>query len=126
VSCLGHSNERVSQAIKDQVDQIAFAHTGFFTSEPAEALADLLIAHAPGDLDRVYFVSGGSEAVESAIKLARQYHVERGDPQRRHLIARRQSYHGNTLGALSAGGNAWRRQQFAPILVDMTHTQSVG
>jgi adenosylmethionine-8-amino-7-oxononanoate aminotransferase len=121
VSCLGHSNERVSQAIKDQVDQIAFAHTGFFTSEPAEALADLLIAHAPGDLDRVYFVSGGSEAVESAIKLARQYHVERGDPQRRHLIARRQSYHGNTLGALSAGGNAWRRQQFAPILVDMTH-----
>ncbi|MCT4556145.1 MAG: aspartate aminotransferase family protein [Pelagimonas sp.] len=121
VSCLGHSNERVSQAIKDQVDQIAFAHTGFFTSEPAEALADLLIAHAPGDLDRVYFVSGGSEAVESAIKLARQYHVERGEPQRRHLIARRQSYHGNTLGALSAGGNAWRRQQFAPILVDMTH-----
>lgn len=121
VSCLGHSNERVRQAIKDQVDKLAFAHTGFLTSEPAEALADLLIEHAPGDLDRVYFVSGGSEAVESAIKLARQFHLENGEPARRHLIARRQSYHGNTLGALSAGGNAWRRQQFAPLLVEMSH-----
>ena len=121
VSCLGHSNQRVRDAIKAQVDKLAFAHTGFLTSEPAEALADLLIANAPGDLDRVYFVSGGSEAVESAIKLARQYHVERGEPQRRHLIARRQSYHGNTIGALSAGGNAWRRQQFAPLLVEMSH-----
>ncbi|MBT9386999.1 aspartate aminotransferase family protein [Pseudooceanicola sp. CBS1P-1] len=121
VSCLGHSNQRVRDAIKAQVDQLAFAHTGFFTSEPAEALADLLIANAPGDLDRVYFVSGGSEAVESAIKLARQYHVERGDTGRRHLIARRQSYHGNTIGALSAGGNALRRAQFAPLLVEMSH-----
>ena len=121
VSCLGHSNARVTQAIKDQVDQLAFAHTGFFTSDPAEQLADLLIANAPGDLDRVYFVSGGSEAVESAIKLARQYFTERGEPQRRHLIARRQSYHGNTIGALSAGGNAWRRQQFAPLLIDVSH-----
>ena len=121
VSCLGHSNERVKQAIKDQVDQLAFAHTGFFTSDPAEELADLLIANAPGDLDRVYFVSGGSEAVEAAIKLARQYHLENGEPERRHLVARRQSYHGNTLGALSAGGNAWRRAQFAPILVEMSH-----
>lgn len=121
VSCLGHSNARVTAAIKEQVDKLAFAHSGFLTSEPAEALADLLIAHAPGDLDRVYFVSGGSEAVESAIKLARQYHLENGEPERRHLIARRQSYHGNTLGALSAGGNAWRRQQFAPLLVEMSH-----
>ena len=121
VSCLGHSNIRVREAVKAQVDQLAFAHTGFFTSEPAERLADLLISQAPGDLDRVYFVSGGSEAVESAIKLARQYHVERGQPQRRHLIARRQSYHGNTIGALSAGGNAWRRQQFGPLLVEMSH-----
>lgn len=121
VSCLGHSNARVREAIKAQVDQLAFAHTGFFTSDPAEKLADLLIANAPGDLDRVYFVSGGSEAVESAIKLGRQYHVENGEPQRRHLIARRQSYHGNTIGALSAGGNAWRRQQFGPLLVEMSH-----
>ncbi len=121
VSCLGHSNDRVRQAIKDQVDQLAFAHTGFFTSDPAEQLADLLIANAPGDLDRVYLVSGGSEATESAIKLARQYFTERGEPQRRHLIARRQSYHGNTLGALSAGGNAWRRAQFAPLLIEVSH-----
>jgi len=121
VSCLGHSNARVTAAIKAQADKLAFAHTGFFTSEPAEALADLLIANAPGNLDRAYFVSGGSEAVEAAIKLARQYHLERGEPQRRHLIARRQSYHGNTLGALSAGGNALRRAQFAPILIEMHH-----
>lgn len=121
VSCLGHSNARVREAIKRQVDQLAFAHTGFFTSDPAEALADLLIAHAPEGIDRVYFVSGGSEATEAAIKLARQYFVEKGEPQRRHLIARRQSYHGNTLGALAAGGNAWRRQQFAPLLIDVSH-----
>lgn len=121
VSCLGHSNERVREAIKTQVDKLAFAHTGFFTSEPAEKLADLLIEHAPGTLERVYFVSGGSEAVESAIKLARQYFVERGEPQRKHLIARRQSYHGNTLGALAVGGNGWRREQFSPLLVEVSH-----
>lgn len=121
VSCLGHSNERVKQAIRDQVDALAYAHTGFFTTDPAEELAEMLATHAPGDLDRVYFVSGGSEAVEAAIKLARQYHIENGQPERRHLIARRQSYHGNTLGALAAGGNAWRRQQFAPLLIDVHH-----
>ncbi|QFT72725.1 MULTISPECIES: aspartate aminotransferase family protein [unclassified Ruegeria] len=121
VSCLGHSNPAVIRAVQQQVEQIAFAHTGFMTSEPAEALADLLIHHAPGDLDRVYFVSGGSEATEAAIKLARQYFLEIGQPERRHVIARKQSYHGNTLGALSAGGNAWRRAQFAPMLIEMTH-----
>ncbi len=121
VSCLGHSNAAVVKAVQDQVAQIAFAHTGFMTSEPAEALADLLIEHAPGDLDRVYFVSGGSEATEAAIKLARQYYLETGQPERRQVIARRQSYHGNTLGALSAGGNEWRRAQFAPMLIEMTH-----
>ncbi|MEW2916954.1 aspartate aminotransferase family protein [Ruegeria sp. ANG10] len=121
VSCLGHSNPTVIRAVQEQVQQIAFAHTGFMTSKPAEALADLLVEHAPGDLDRVYFVSGGSEATEAAIKLARQYYLEIGQPERRHVIARRQSYHGNTLGALSAGGNAWRRAQFAPMLIEMTH-----
>ncbi|WP_170409664.1 aspartate aminotransferase family protein [Ruegeria arenilitoris] len=121
VSCLGHSNPSVIGAVQEQVEQIAFAHTGFMTSEPAETLADLLVEHAPGDLDQVYFVSGGSEATEAAIKLARQYYLEIGQPERRHVIARRQSYHGNTLGALSAGGNAWRRAQFAPMLIEMTH-----
>ena len=121
VSCLGHGDAQVIQAIKDQLDRIAFAHTGFFTSEPAEALADLLIANAPAGLDRVYLVSGGSEATEAAIKLARQYWVEKGQPQRGRLIARKQSYHGNTIGALSAGGNEWRRSQFGPLLLDVSH-----
>jgi adenosylmethionine-8-amino-7-oxononanoate aminotransferase len=121
VSCLGHGDPEIIAAVQEQVGKLAFAHTGFFTSEPAEALADLLIAQAPGDLERVYFVSGGSEAVESALKLARQYFVEIGQPQRRHIIARRQSYHGNTLGALATGGNEWRRRQFAPLLVDVSH-----
>ncbi|MCH2095280.1 MAG: aspartate aminotransferase family protein [Rhodobacteraceae bacterium] len=121
VSCLGHGDPDVIAAVRDQAEALAFAHTGFFTSEPAEALAQLLIAHAPGDLDRVYLVSGGSEATEAAVKLARQYFVETGRPERRHLIARRQSYHGNTLGALAAGGNAWRRAQFDPLLIDVSH-----
>ncbi len=121
VSCLGHGDAEVIGAIKAQLDRVAFAHTGFFTSEPAEALADLLIEHAPAGLDRVYLVSGGSEATEAAIKLARQYFVEKGEPGRGRIIARRQSYHGNTLGALAAGGNEWRRAQFGPLLIDVSH-----
>ena len=121
VSCLGHSNERVKQAISDQLLNLDFAHTGFFTSEPAEALADLLIENAPEGIDRVYLVSGGSEAVEAAIKLARQYYLEKGEPKRNKIIARRQSYHGNTLGALASGGNEWRRAQFAPLLIEVSH-----
>jgi adenosylmethionine-8-amino-7-oxononanoate aminotransferase len=121
VSCLGHGDREVIAAVKAQLDRLAFAHTGFFSSEPAEALADLLIAHAPGDLARVYLVSGGSEAMEAAIKLARQVWIERGEPNRTRLIARRQSYHGNTLGALAAGGAAWRRAQFAPLLIEVSH-----
>ena len=121
VSCLGHSDRTVVDAIKAQLDKVAFAHTGFFTSEPAEALADLLIENAPKGLDRVYLLSGGSEATEAAIKLARQYWVEKGETKRGRLIARKQSYHGNTLGALAAGGNEWRRGQFAPLLIDVSH-----
>ncbi|CUH64116.1 Adenosylmethionine-8-amino-7-oxononanoate aminotransferase [Thalassovita gelatinovora] len=121
VSCLGHGDAGVTAAIKDQLDRLAFAHTSFFTSEPAEALAELLIQHAPGDLSRVYFVSGGSEAVEAALKLARQYYVEIDQPERSRIIARRQSYHGNTLGALATGGNEWRRAQFGPLLLDVSH-----
>jgi len=121
VSCLGHSNAAVIDAIKAQLDRIPFAHTGFFTSEPAEELADLLVERAPEGIGRVYFVSGGSEATEAALKLARQVHLERGEGERRHIIARWQSYHGNTLGALSAGGNRWRRAQFEPLLVGAMH-----
>jgi adenosylmethionine-8-amino-7-oxononanoate aminotransferase len=121
VSCLGHGHPAVIAALHEQLDQLAYAHTGFFTSEVAEALADLLIEHAPQGLSHVYLVSGGSEAVEAALKMARQYFVEKGEPQRRHIIARRQSYHGNTLGALAAGGNEWRRAQFKPLLIETHH-----
>lgn len=121
VSSLGHSHAGVRAALHRQIDKVAYAHTSFFTSEPAEQLADRLVARAPGNLTQVYFVSGGSEAMEAALKMARQYFVERGEPQRKHFIARRQSYHGNTLGALAVGGNAWRRAQFAPLLIDVEH-----
>jgi adenosylmethionine-8-amino-7-oxononanoate aminotransferase len=121
VSCLGHSDQKVINAIKAQLDKVAFAHTGFLSSHPAEQLADALTGHAPGALDRVYLLSGGSEAVEAALKLARQYFIERGEPGRRHIIARRQSYHGNTLGALATGGNQWRRAPFAPLMIETTH-----
>ncbi|MEX1073546.1 MAG: aspartate aminotransferase family protein [Burkholderiales bacterium] len=121
VSCLGHSDAAVVRAIQEQLGRLAFAHTSFFTNEPMEALADALVARAPAPLQKVYFVSGGSEAMEAALKLARQYFVEKGEPLRRHVIGRRQSYHGNTLGALAVGGNQWRRRQFEPLLVDVTH-----
>ena len=124
VSCLGHGDSHVTDAIKAQLDKVAFAHTGFFTSEPAERLADKLVELAPNGLDRVYFVSGGSEAMESALKLARQYFTEIGQPQRTKVIARKQSYHGNTLGALATGGNEWRRAPFAPLLMEVSHVSA--
>jgi len=121
VSCLGHSDQAVVRAIHEQLARLPFAHTSFFSNEPMEALADALVARAPAPLEKVYFVSGGSEAVEAALKLARQFFVEKGEPQRRHVIGRRQSYHGNTLGALAVGGNQWRRRQFEPLLIAATH-----
>lgn len=121
VSCLGHGHARVIAAIQRQAQSLAYAHTSFFTSEPAEALATRLVQSAPAGLNHVYFVSGGSEAIEAALKLARQYFMEIGAPQRQYFIARRQSYHGNTLGALAIGGNAWRREPFLPILVPAHH-----
>ncbi len=121
VSCLGHSDPEVIEAIRKQVGQLAYAHTSFFTTSVMEELADFLVARAPEGIDSVYFVSGGSEAIEAALKLARQYFIEIGQPQRKHLIARRQSYHGNTLGALATGGNEWRRKQFEPLLIGVSH-----
>lgn len=123
VSCLGHGHPEVLAAIHAQVDKLAYAHTGFFTSEAAEALADRLAASTPGNLNHVYLVGSGSEAVEAALKMARQYFLEIGQPQRRHIIARRQSYHGNTLGALAAGGNFARRKQFSPLLIETRHIE---
>jgi len=121
VSCLGHNHPDIQAAMHAQIDALAYAHTSFFTTEVAERLADRLVADAPEGISHAYFVSGGSEAVEAALKMARQYFVEIGQPERRHIVARRQSYHGNTLGALAVGGNAWRRAQFAPLLIEVEH-----
>jgi adenosylmethionine-8-amino-7-oxononanoate aminotransferase len=125
VSCLGHSHPDILAAMRAQLDKLEYAHTSFFTSEAAEELADDLVAHAPAGLGHAFFVSGGSEAIEAALKLARQYFVERGDPQRRFLIARRQSYHGVTLGALAVGGREWQRRPFAPLLIETHHVSPV-
>ena len=121
VSCLGHGHPAVTAALHEQLDKLAYAHTGFFTTDVAEKLGDRLIEDAPTGLGHVYLVSGGSEAVEASLKMARQYFTERGETGRRHVIARRQSYHGNTLGALAAGGNAWRRAPFSPLLIETHH-----
>jgi len=120
VSCLGHSHEKVIAAIKAQAETLAYAHTSFFTTDALERLADVMIAGAPG-MDKVMLLSGGSEAVEAALKLSRQYFLEAGEPERQVFIARRQSYHGNTLGALSVGGNEWRREPFRPLLMPAHH-----
>jgi len=125
VSCLGHSHPDVLAAMRAQLDRLEYAHTSFFTTRAAEDLADDLVAHAPDGLDHVFYVSGGSEAIEAALKLARQYFVERGEPHRRHVIARRQSYHGVTLGALAIGGREWQRRQFAPLLIETHHVSPV-
>ena len=124
VSCLGHAHPDVLAAMHAQIDRIAYAHTSFFSTEVAEQLADRLIAHAPPGISHVYLVSGGSEAMEAALKLARQYFVEIGQPQRARFVARNASYHGNTLGALAVGGNQWRRRQFAPLLIDVEHVSA--
>lgn len=116
VSCLGHGDPRIIGAIKQQLDKLAFAHTSFFTNQPAEELAAVLSEKAPGGNWRVYFLSGGSEANEAALKLARQVQVERGQASRDHFIARQQSYHGNTLGALSVSGNPGRKKVYEAIL----------
>jgi adenosylmethionine-8-amino-7-oxononanoate aminotransferase len=119
VSCLGHGHPAVVAALAEQAARLEYVHTSFFTSEAAEELATLIAEMSPGGLDRVWYTSSGSEAIEAALKLARQYHLERGDTGRTHVIARRLSYHGNTLGALAAGGSAWRRAPYEPLLIDV-------
>lgn len=120
VSCLGHGHPKIISAISEQVSRLEYVHTGFFTSGPAEELAALIARLAPGSLERAWFTSSGSEATEAALKLARQFHLERGEPRRTKVIARRLSYHGNTLGALAAGGSKWRRAPYEPLLVEVT------
>ena len=120
VSCLGHNHPAIIAAVQQQVETLPYAHTSYFTTDVMEKLAETLISAAPG-MDRVLLLSGGSEAIEAALKLSRQYFVETGEPDRHLFIARRQSYHGNTLGALAVGGNEWRRRSFAPLMVPGNH-----
>jgi adenosylmethionine-8-amino-7-oxononanoate aminotransferase len=121
VSCLGHGHPDILAAMRAQLDKLAFAHSSFFTTEVAETLADTLVAGAPAGISHAYFVCDGSEANEAAMKMARQYFVDIGQPQRKYLIARRQSYHGNTLGALAITGREWNRAPFTPLLIKTTH-----
>ena len=123
VSCLGHGHPDVVAAIARQAQAMAYAHTSFFSNEPAERLADELIAAAPAGLSKVYFVDNGSAAVETALKMARQYFIEVGAPGRRHVISRRQSYHGNTLGALAVSGNVGRRAPYEPFLFETSRIE---
>ncbi len=124
VSCLGHGNPRVIAAMERQLEKMAFAHTAFFTNDAAEELAEMLSARAPGGRWRTYFLSGGSEANEAALKLARQIQVERGEAARDHVISRRQSYHGSTIGCMSIsgrtpilGGRHPSRNPFGPLFM---------
>lgn len=123
VSCLGHGHPEVIAAVVEQIQKLEYAHTGFFSSEPAEELASLLARRSPKELGNVYFLSSGSEAVETALKMARQFHVDAGQPQRRHTIARQLSYHGNTLGALGIGGHVGRRALYQPLLAETHHVE---
>ena len=126
VSCLGHDNAKVREALKAELDTIAFTHNGFFTNRPSEELAQFLIDRAPSGTGRgrVMYLGSGSEAMEAALKLARQYHLERNEPKRSKIIARAPSYHGNTLGALATGGHAGRRGPFQPLLMDVSHIEA--
>ena len=118
---IGHGVGKVADVMVQQAKTLPFAHTSMFTSSPQEALAQIIASMAPGDLSRVYFVSGGSEATETALKLARQYHLERGNVRKYKVIARWTSYHGSTLGALSMTGHVARRQKYDPYLLDFPH-----
>ena len=120
VSCLGHGHPAILAAMREQAAELEYIHTSFFTTDAAEQLAALIAGMCPGDLDRVWYTGSGSEAIEAALKLGRQYHLERGDNGRSRVIARRLSYHGNTLGALAAGGSQWRRKPYEPLLIDVS------
>jgi len=121
VSNIGHGVSEVVEAMAQQAKTLTFAHGSRFTTHPQEEFAEAIVSMASGDLSRVYFVSGGSEATETALKMARQYHVERGNITKHKVIARWISFHGNTLGALSMTGHVARRRLYDPYLLDFPH-----
>ncbi len=121
---IGHGVPEIGRAMAEQSSQLAFAHTSQFHSAPAEKLAARLLSLAPPNFrngGRVYFTSGGSEAAEMAIKLVRQYHLEKAQPGRYRVLSRRQSYHGSTLGAMTVSGNVARRSPYHPMLAEWGH-----
>ncbi len=118
---VGHGRAQVVEALAAQAQTISYVQSSIFDNEPANELAERVGRFTPPGLNHAYFVSGGSEANESAIKLARQYHLERGEPTRYLVISRWQSYHGGTLGALSLSGMVGRREKFTPLLLDFPH-----
>lgn len=126
VFCLGHGNEEVNTAIARQLDKVAHGYRYTFTSDPMEQLTALVAERCGGTLRRMVFVTGGSEAVESCLKLALQYHAARGEMSRRRFIARERSWHGNTLGALAVSGFRDRRAAFEGALVEASHISAVN
>lgn len=121
VYCLGHGNAEVNAAIMAQLERIAHGYRYTFTSDPLEELTALVAESCGHGLSRMVFVSGGSEAVESALKIALQFHTARGEPTRRRFIARQRSWHGNTLGALSISGFLERRAPYEGALIEASH-----
>jgi adenosylmethionine-8-amino-7-oxononanoate aminotransferase len=117
-TALGHGNRRVAEAVAEQMAKITYAFPSHFLNEPSERLAHELAEQAPWDLDRVFFCSGGSEAVEACIKLARQHAIAIGEGRRYKIVSRMPSYHGTTLGALSLTGDPAGFGPFAPMLVN--------
>src|SRR5689334_19895965 len=118
---IGYGRAEVGAAMAAQAAKMPFNAGNIFSNEPSIELAGKIADLAPGDLNYVHFTSGGSEAVEVALKMARQYHVERGEPSRDKVIGRWTSYHGATLGGLSVGGAKLRRAKYEPMLLDMPH-----
>ena len=120
---IGHGVKEITQAMVRQAERISFSHSSQFSSQPTLDLAAQLVKLAPPGLSRVYFISGGSEAVETAVKMARQYQVERSQPEKYKVVSRWTSYHGNTLGALALSGHTGRRKHYLPLIQHTPHIQ---
>jgi adenosylmethionine-8-amino-7-oxononanoate aminotransferase len=118
---IGHCREEVAQAVFEQLRTLSYVHGTMFTNRPLEELAQALTVHTPGDLNRFYFLTSGSEAVEAAIKLARQIHLAEGRAERHVIVSRWKSYHGLTMGALAAAGRTYFRKPFYPMIRDAVH-----
>ena len=118
---IGHGVQEVTDAMVEQARKVAFPYSGHFMSEAQARLAEGIIELAPPGMARTYFVSGGSEATEVALKVVRRYHLERGEPSRVKVISRWQGYHGATIGALSLSGHTQRRKDYLPYLMDVPH-----